>query len=64
MKWYEFEPHHIPFFHSDNFVCMCVLVFFLGGGEGGESVYKMGSCNFSGKLLPTEFLTKAAQHDL
>ena len=61
LKWHEFEPHHVPFFRSDN-LFVCVPVFFLGGGGG--FLYKVGCCNFFGKLLPTEFLTKAAQHDL
>ena len=35
------------------FVCLCFLL-----GEG-DFLHKMGSCNFLGKLLPTEFLLKA-----
>ena len=33
-------------------------------GGGADFLYKMGSCNFLVKLLPIEFLLKAAQHEL
>ena len=33
LKWHEFNPYLIPFFRSDNFVCVCLFFLFGGGGD-------------------------------
>ena len=38
LKWHELEPHDMPFFRSDNFVC--VGAFFSWGG-GGFCIYEL-----------------------